>query len=83
MKKFKKVYKIGEDGDEKHFIFIHLFIIRLYLGQTAFSSIMRIGINLTHNPTLTLKCVAGASRLRMQAKSLGPHTVDSSGIWIS
>ena len=34
-KSSKKSTKIGEDGDEKHFIFIHLFI-RLYLGLQNF-----------------------------------------------
>ena len=44
MEKFKKKSpKIGEDGDEKHFIFIHYL-----LGYT--SSIVRTGIILTPNP---------------------------------
>ena len=70
MEKFKKSLQrvYGEDGNEKHFIFIHLF-----------SSIVRTGITLTPI-ILYLKCVAGASRIRMQAKSLGPQIAQ--GNWL-
>ena len=56
------------------FSFIYIF------KATTFSSIVRTGIILAPNPNhanrnpVTLKCVSGASsRMRMQAKSLGPQ----------
>ena len=80
MEKFKKkkkgLQKSARTGTRN--ILFYSFIFR----ATAFSSIVRMGITLTPI-TLTIKCVAGASRIRMQSKSLRPHTVDSSGIWVS
>ena len=56
-------------------LYYYSFIYSFTFRATAFSSIVRTGITLTP-VTLTLKCVnAGASRIRMQAKSSGPHTV--------
>ena len=77
----KKVYK-NRQGRGQETLYFYSFIYSFIFRATAFSSIVRMGITLTPI-TLTIKCVAGASRIRMQAKSLRPHTVDSSGIWVS
>ena len=78
-KSSKKVNK-NRWGRRWETLYFYSFIYSFIFRATAFSSIVRAGITVTPNPNPKV-CYWGLTN--KNAGWMGPHTVDSSGIWVS